>query len=99
MPWRARREEIRPAASASPQGKWGGMAHNSAEKNPNFGKRETIDSSSSWKTKRWVDRENSIVSAGSLSSRRDFGDNTMREKTLLLFAFYEGFFPAAQRLG
>src|SRR3990172_2093318 len=53
------------------------MAHNSAEKNPNFGKRETIDSSSSWKTKRWVDRENSIVSVGSLSSRRDFADDTI----------------------
>ncbi|MGZ8447262.1 MAG: hypothetical protein ACXWWM_05690, partial [Candidatus Deferrimicrobiaceae bacterium] len=75
-----------------------GMAHNSAEKNPNFGKRETIDSSSSWKRKRWVDRENSIVSAGSLSSRRDFADNTTRRKTLLLFACYDGFFSAGDSL-
>src|SRR4030067_310593 len=44
------------------------MAHNSAEKNPNFGKRETIDSSSSWKRKRWGERGNATVLGGALVS-------------------------------
>src|SRR4030066_1574828 len=53
------------------------MAHNSAVRTPNFGKSETMDSSRSRKTKRWVDREGSIHSAISLHSRQDFRDNTI----------------------
>src|SRR3989304_4816336 len=53
------------------------MAHNSAVRNPNFGKSDTMDSSRSRKTKRWVDREVSIHSAVSLHSRQDFRDNTI----------------------
>jgi hypothetical protein len=45
------------------------MAHNSAEENPNLGKSETMGSSSSRKTKRWVEREKFMESAVSLSSR------------------------------
>jgi soluble lytic murein transglycosylase-like protein len=53
------------------------MPHNSAEGNPYFGYRDTMDSSSSRKTKRCVDREISIVSVVSLGTRRDFRDDTI----------------------
>jgi soluble lytic murein transglycosylase-like protein/tetratricopeptide (TPR) repeat protein len=53
------------------------MPHNSAEGNPNFGYRDTMDSSSFRKTKRCVDREISIALAVSLGSRQDFRDDTI----------------------